>query len=460
MANGRPYGNDFIVGTPALDQIHNQLYADHKNREIQRQHEMTSLDDEFSRNVAGIKDADVDDLTKLYGDYKTASQQLMKQRDGATPQQQLELLRKKAEMYKLINISKQEKENAAILGKAVMNDTKGIYDDKAAQRVKARLKTPTLQYGKYTEVDANGKPIPIDLTDETSYLYKLGGSDFSKDFEAAKGKDRDLTPDDKVVDPQDPLKFSQKQYKGKNNAIEFYTTLLPRISGSKEQKDFVLRTDIDYPAQKAAELEARYKELVKEPAYRRKYGLKEGDEIPLTSYDSPVARAVRIRAMEHAVNSPIIEKVDKTIDNKAAVMDRTEKFKIDQQERSHQNAQSNIRLAYGFRAIEGEKLEETSDRAIERDKDYAKTHNGNLDMPPAKMKLLFGETGGTATINSNGDYVRKHGDKEDVLPASEAKTKLMVQGKPGYVPGVKGATNSKPTTGGTHKVVIKKGELD
>lgn len=146
--------------------------------------------------------------------------------------------------------------------------------------------------------------------------------------------------------------------------------------------------------------------------------------------------------------------------DKAAVMDRTEKFKIDQQERSHQNAQSNIRLAYGFRAIEGEKLEETSDRAIERDKDYAKTHNGNLDMPPAKMKLLFGETGGTATINSNGDYVRKHGDKEDVLPASEAKTKLMVQGKPGYVPGVKGATNSKPTTGGTHKVVIKKGELD
>lgn len=95
MANGRPYGNDFLVDTPALDRLHQNLYLEQKNRELQRQREVAALDDEYSRNVSQIKDADVDDLTKAYSDYKQSTQQAMKQKGGTSPQQQLELLRKK-----------------------------------------------------------------------------------------------------------------------------------------------------------------------------------------------------------------------------------------------------------------------------------------------------------------------------------------------------------------------------
>lgn len=379
MANGRPYGNDFLVDTPALDRLHQNLYLEQKNRELQRQREVAALDDEYSRNVSQIKDADVDDLTKAYSDYKQSTQQAMKQKGGTSPQQQLELLRKKAAMYKLIQESKAEKENIALLGKAIRSDAKGIYDEKAAARLAARLKTPTSKYGTYAEIGADGKPVPVDLRDENGYLYKLGVSDFSKDFEAARGKDRDLTPDDKVADPKDPLNFVVKQYKGKNSPIEFYNTLLPRIAGSKEQKDFVLRTELEYPPEKAAALEARYKQLTSDPSYRKRYGLKDGDEIPLSSYDSPVARAVRLKAMEHAVNSPIIEKVEKIVPNKSALMDRTENFKKVMQAQGFENAKviAAIRNSYSNMNYENRRAAVGGDVDAFIDDQKANANEGN-----------------------------------------------------------------------------------
>lgn len=327
MSNGRPYGNDFIVGTPHLDQLHNQLYLEQRNKELQKQRDVAALDDEYTKNVANIKDADVEDVTAAYSDYKQSYKDLMKKKGGGTPQEQLEVLRKKAAMYKLINESKAEKENIALLGKAIRSDAKGIYDANAPARLQARLKTPTSKYGSYAEVGPDGKPMPIDLRDDNAYLYKLGASDFSKDLEEARGKERFLADGDRVEDPNDKLSWKVPKYRGKNNAIEFYEKLLPRIAGSKEQRDFVLRTDMEYPPEKAAALETRYKQIVNDPLYRKRYGLKDGDEIPLSSYDSPLARAVRIKAMEHVVNNPVIESAEKISKNTSAVMDRQEAFR-------------------------------------------------------------------------------------------------------------------------------------
>lgn len=435
-----PSGNAFIVETPYLDSLHNRLYNEQQQQRLQRQRDVAALDDEFTRNVANIKDADVDDLTAVYNDYKQSSQKLMKQKGGVDPKQQLEVLRKKAAMYKLINESKEEKEAIKLLGKAISSDAKGIYDAGAAARLSARLRTPTSKYGNYSEPGADGKPMPVDLRDANAYLYKLGASDFSKDFETAAGRERDLTPDDPIQDPNDKFKMQQKTYKGKNNPIEYYNTLLPRIAGSKEQKDFVLRTQIDYPPEKVAALEQQFNELMKDPSYRKRYGLKDGDNIPLSSYDSDVAKAARIRAMQHAVDTRFTEGKPLALQNTEAITADRQKFAKEQQQRAHQNSLARLYVYAGIQDRKPEAIGRNIDGLITGHIESGRGNGGVVVTDADTYESITGEKKGSSSIlmvDEAGNY--KYGKKgEDgklvvkgEIPLDAAKIKLTQTYKSG-----------------------------
>ncbi len=47
---------------------------------------------EFSKNLTGIRDVDTYELAKAYGDFKIANKAAMRQKDGVSPKQQMELL--------------------------------------------------------------------------------------------------------------------------------------------------------------------------------------------------------------------------------------------------------------------------------------------------------------------------------------------------------------------------------
>lgn len=345
-----PYGDAFIVGTPHIDQLANRLYQQEQQERLYKRQQEKLMDDEFARNLSGIKDADIGDLTKAYGDYKLHYMRLQRRRGRVTPEEQLDLLRSKANVFDVIQKSKEEKAAIGILDKAVRGDKTGIYDDeKARNRIMTRLRTPTSQYGKYTEQDEKGNPVPFDLTDENAYLYKLGASDFGKDFKEAEGKERQLNPDEAIKDPNDPFRTLQKTYKGKNSFIDYYNTLLPRIAGSKEQKDFVLRTNLEYPPEKQHELDVRFNELLKDPNYRKRYGLKEGDNIPLSAYDSDLAKAVAIRAKQHAIDTRFTE--GKAI-NPLNTYEKTkdaQQFAIEQQARGAKFAMDRVYAIAGLK---------------------------------------------------------------------------------------------------------------
>src|SRR4051812_7401356 len=102
-----PSGDAFIISTPHIDQLANRVYQEEQQDKLYRRQQDKMLDDEFARNLSGIRDADISDLTKAYGDFKLAHIALQKKRHGATPQDQLDLLRKKAGVYDIINKSKQ-----------------------------------------------------------------------------------------------------------------------------------------------------------------------------------------------------------------------------------------------------------------------------------------------------------------------------------------------------------------
>lgn len=319
MPQSVPYGDAFLVQTPKLDEFSNRLYAEQKQRELNRQRENAALDEEFSKNLATIRDADIPDLTKSYSDWKMATQQMMKQKGGISPTQQMEVLRKKADMYKLINESKAEKENEKVLGKAIMADKTGIYDDKAHARLRAKLGLPLSQQADYTEIGDDGKPVSMDLRDDHTYLYKLGTTDFSKIQKLAEGSKRPLNQLPAEVDPNDPMKQIIKGYEGGNNPYDYYNTLLSGIAGQKANKDFVLKTNLDYTPEKVKSLEDAYNKLVADPKYQKIYGLSGSNQFPASAYNTDVGNAARIKAMEYALNNPPIEKVTR-VTNQAKVM--------------------------------------------------------------------------------------------------------------------------------------------
>ena len=104
------FGDIFTPNTSATDRAAAQLYAEQKQREAKQQQLNAALDDEFSKNLAGIRDADIPELTQKYTDWKLANMGAMKKIGGISPQQQMDLLKKKADMYGVINESKKQKQ--------------------------------------------------------------------------------------------------------------------------------------------------------------------------------------------------------------------------------------------------------------------------------------------------------------------------------------------------------------
>jgi hypothetical protein len=66
------YAGGFLVKTPHSDRVLEQIYADHKLREQQKFSDSKMLDEEYSKNISNVWDADIPEITKSYSDYKQA----------------------------------------------------------------------------------------------------------------------------------------------------------------------------------------------------------------------------------------------------------------------------------------------------------------------------------------------------------------------------------------------------
>lgn len=138
-----PYGNIYSINTNAIDNIAKQVYLEQKQREQQKLQQDKALDDEFAKNVAGVKSADIPEITSAYNDFKQAHINLQKKGNKATPQDQMDVMLKKAAAFQAINASKEEKErvkNAILEGRA---DKNGKFIPDYQQVLTRRLNTPT-----------------------------------------------------------------------------------------------------------------------------------------------------------------------------------------------------------------------------------------------------------------------------------------------------------------------------
>lgn len=280
-----PYGDIFLVNTPRIDQLSNQLYQEQRQRELYKQQQDKMLDDEFARNLTGIRDSDIPDLTKAYGEFKQARMQTLN-KQNLSPDIQLDVLRKKAAIYDVINKSKQRKEWETGTAKQVMTDKKGLFADDAHQQLIKSMNTPVTQ---------------INPENDSKLLYPYSMPDLAKELKTARGDEKEV-PITLGQNKSDALKDDKEIYKAGNNPSQFYNSLLQGVVASNKGRNFTGIVKNKYSDSELEDLQNKYYAKINDPKFVSIYG--EPKPFPESS-NTDLGNAVKIATMEEVVNKEL-----------------------------------------------------------------------------------------------------------------------------------------------------------
>lgn len=218
------FGDIYTPNTSHTDRLAQQFYVEQKQREAQERQMQDALDNEFSKNLTGIRDIDTDDLTKAYGDFKLANKSAMRQRDGVSPKQQMELLKKKAAMYDIINKSKTQKALEDDVLKGLGSKDRDNYEDNAHQTLAQSRATPLSKLGGLYGYD---------------YSYKGGDYDLTKALQDVTG-DRSMVIKGKTATSKDGAYDETPVYQTyKNDPETVKRNLLGKMGLREAAKGFV-----------------------------------------------------------------------------------------------------------------------------------------------------------------------------------------------------------------------------
>jgi len=436
-----PYGDIFSVSTPSLDQLGQRLYAEQKMREQQQLVNSRALEEEFSKNISNIRDADVDDLTGLYNDFKQSYMALEKMGERATPQDQMNVTRKRAAMYKFLNESSNEKkwEDTQVVNYG--KDKEGVYSEQFPQLMQLRRSTPLSK---------------IDRTKDADLLEKYYAPDLSKQEQMARGKEvkEVLIPLGKSE--KDPLSDDFEVYKVGNSPTQFFTSFLQSISsgGSKERRNTVAFIKNKYNQDELNNLQNQYFAKINDPKYKKLYG--ETQPFPSIALNTPEGYAAMIKTMEEVVNNPLVPSI-RTVKNTTRITEDRQKFQQEQQARSHAASLARLRESIAAGRIQWMNATQTAAYVINADNTVGA--NNPVQFDPAKYKTITGvEPFSNSDLRSTGDggyiYGIKQSDgtfvekgrvdpvtAQDRLTQEAAKTKVPNPAIKPTVPNPKPKTN-------------------
>lgn len=388
MPNGFPYGNAFLVNTPALDQLSNRVYAEQQQRDLQRRQDNKMLDEEFSRNLSGIWDADIPELTKQYSEYKRAWQDLYKKKGGGTPEEQLDVLKKKADMYSTIGRSKEHRQWWEGKVKTIQSDKKGLFKDDAPQQLSSIRGLPS------SKVDRDAI--------ENNLLYPYSIPDFDKINKDAVGTliERRSSP---VQSKTDPLKDEVKVYKISNTPNQQFDKLLNTVVSKNLSRNFtglVLHSMTDNEKQ---DLINRYETKIQDPKFIEAYG--QVQPFSPTALSTDLGQAVALQTMKNILDSPIPEPKIESAINAERKKKRDEDFSLQKQQIGFNNSMKKMREY--FARIDASEVEITRKaEEIKTKIDGLKDDNGYVNMDDGWKEKFFNTKTGKIRINSNGDYER------------------------------------------------------
>lgn len=325
-----PFGDIFTPNTAATDRAAQMLYIEQKHREARQQAQNAALDEEFSKNLSGIRDADIPELTKAYGDWKLANQQAMKQKNGVPPEQQLQILKKKADLYSVINSSKQRKQYEDETGKGIVSNPDVFEDDAQVQLINHR-RTPL------SLLTATGQ-------DKYDYRYKGTNTDFQKMLSAAAGQVKQSRAKESPVD-KDGLQTKVTPVMYGNTPLQFKESLLSSLSLRKSGRDaaaIIAQT----PVEVIAQVNEKFKAI---PLERwQDMGVDKPQELIIKGDEIPAERFAIHQAQLYALNNEPKEGTPIYRTNEAVKMAKEATLKKEADARDFAQAKELAGIKFGY----------------------------------------------------------------------------------------------------------------
>lgn len=295
--NRSAYGEIFQIPTNYIDGIANKVWQEQKIREQQKAQQDKALDDEFAKNVAGVKSADIGEISKAYNDFKQAHINLQKKGQKATPQDQMDVMIKKANAFQAIAGSKEDKDY--LLNRAKEGKNNKRYNPGYQEKINQYLNTPTSKRAR--ENDDN----------ELLYQYAMPNIDKAIVNAVGKGQEKEILVG---VDDKDGLKDKYEVYKTINPPNVFYNNLFNDLAASPDNQGFSrYMLDKAYTDDEKEKLKIAYAARIADPNFIKLYG--ETKPFPESAGNTELGQATALKTMEAVVNLPIEKIKDKSVLN-------------------------------------------------------------------------------------------------------------------------------------------------
>ena len=344
-AGHSPYGEIFTTNTSAVDNIAKRIYAEKQQRDLLQRQEGKMLDDEFGKNLAKVKSADIPEITQAYNEFKQKHIALQKKGNKVTPQDQMELMMSKANVNEKINGSVQDKDYLKLRADEGKADKRGRYKPNFNIVIQNELNRPTSQRNRDND-DAlllNQYSFP-DLEKVSANM--IGGKPTEIKLPTGqKSVKGDLYDDENVYQRfNHPNKMYENAYLdvSKRADRDAYENIVLNSLNDKEKED----------------LKTRYFAKVNSPEFKAIYG--EVQPFPESAGQTELGQAVALSVMSAVDKLPIQPLRTESKLNSEAAMDKKRKegmedWKIKQQI-SDQYKSARIRLNNAGRTYEIENV--------------------------------------------------------------------------------------------------------
>ena len=359
-----PYGDIFQVNTSHIDEMANRLYAQERQRELLKRQGDANLDNEFAKELVGIKKADIPEVTQKWAKFRQAHINNQKKGAKATPEDQYAVLQSKADFFSSIAASKEDKERIKNRTSEIKADKKGRYKLDSHSTLANMLNTPTSQR-KVDEDDAL-------LFNQYSFpdLPKVAANMVGKPQEIKIGTGKPSVKGDLYDDENVFQRF--------NNPNQMFNNGFYEISTRPDRENYE-RVVLDSLNDKEKEdLTIRYLAKINSPEFKAVYG--DVQPFPETAEKTELGKAVALSVMSAVDKLPITPLRTESKTNQNKLMDRKWDEKLTwgaiQQQRKERNIRLNKEGGSGFYEIDNIplKLEENA-----KSVDYINPSTGKLE---------------------------------------------------------------------------------
>lgn len=304
-----PYGDIFLVNTPALDRTAAQMYQEQKTREAKQAQENQLLDAGMQKEFGKVRAVDTPAVIDKYQKYRELKKKLLFNKD----------IQKDPKLYN----QTQQKANEALADAYGTINKSAELNAQGKQLVTERMKNPNLFADNFGDMISEFQKTPLDqiqnhktygdLSNPDNYRYKGSNTDWQKVENAAAGTPK---PTFSKEEPVGTLQFKQTPYSFGNTPAQYYQNFLGSLGTHQASRDAEHAWDALTPDQKDY-INKAYSEITPEKWQRMTGSLNPQQLIP-TNPDSKAEQLAILKAKAYAINNEPKEGTPIYRDNKEA----------------------------------------------------------------------------------------------------------------------------------------------